>query len=675
MPERYLVITEKPSSARRIAQALDDDGQPVSLRNGRVQYYAAKRGGSGLLVVSALGHLYSLMQVGGGWTYPVYEMKWVPASQANRANKRVNAYIETISALSKGVDRFVSACDYDQEGSLIAYNVLRYAVGDHSLANSRRMLYSTLTRRDLTDSWENMEPTLDYPVIAAGKTRHEVDWLFGINLSRALTLAVRKASGEKKTLSIGRVQGPTLSFVKERETAIRGYVPLPYWKVYAETMVSGETIPLEYEKKRLEREVDARELASECRGRDGKVVDVDRRSERLLSPPPFNLGDLQREAYRVFKVSPTATLKAAEKLYLGTYISYPRTSSQRLPPTLDIRGILEQLSEQWAYSKHAEELLKRKNLRPRQGKKDDPAHPAIHPTGAKPRRLKEDEALIYDLIVKRFLSCLGRPAVREMIDAEVDVNGHSFYMRGVKTTKKGWLDAYAPYLEDKETLLPEIETGMVLPVTKFSTRRGYTRPPKRYNPSSLLRQMESHEIGTKATRANIIDTLYRRGYLTGKRITATDLGLRIAETLEGYCPSILGVEMTRELEASLEKIQMGENSPEAVVEGVKEALAPILAQFKESEGEIGAAIAEAAAGGLAEEEPCLTGCRVCGRERSGDSVYCERHQAAYGSIEEYYPRWRRALGLSWREYLEKVSQISGTGMWVKEVIKDILSGG
>lgn len=674
MPERFLVITEKPSSARRIAQALDDEGKPVSLRSGRVQYYAAKRGGSGLLVVSALGHLYSLKQVGGGWTYPVYEMKWVPASQANRANKRVNAYIETISTLSKGVDRFVSACDYDQEGSLIAYNVLKYGVGEHSLANSRRMLYSTLTRRDLAESWENMKPTLDFLVIAAGKTRHEVDWLFGINLSRALTLAVRKASGEQKTLSIGRVQGPTLSFVREREEDIRGYVPLPYWGVYAETTVSGETITLEYEKKRLEREVNARELASECRGRDGRVVDVDTKNERVLPPPPFNLGDLQREAYRVFKMSPTATLKTAEKLYLGAYISYPRTSSQRLSPTIDLREILEQLSEQRTYSSHAEILLKRINLRPRQGKKDDPAHPAIHPTGAKPRRLKEDEVKIYDLIVKRFLSCLGRPAVREKIDAEVDVNGHRFYMKGMRTLSKGWLDAYAPYVEDKETVLPEIETGMIVSVAKFSTRRRYTRPPRRYNPSSLLRQMESHEIGTKATRANTIDTLYRRGYLTGKRITATDLGLRIAETLEDYCPSILSVEMTRELEKSLEEIQVGEKSPETVVEGVKEALTPILAQFKEREGEIGAAIAEAVAGGDTGEEPCLNDCRVCGRERSGDTVYCERHQAAYGSLEEYYPRWRRALGLNWREYLEKVSKISGTGIWVKEVIKDILPG-
>jgi len=140
------------------------------LRNGRVQYYAAKRDGRELLVVSALGHLYALTQVGGGWTYPVYEMKWVPASQVDRTNTRIKAYIETISTLSRGVDRFVSACDYDQEGSLIAYNTLRYAVGDHSLGKSSRMLYSTLTRTDLAESWENMEPTLDYHVIAAGKT-------------------------------------------------------------------------------------------------------------------------------------------------------------------------------------------------------------------------------------------------------------------------------------------------------------------------------------------------------------------------------------------------------------------------------------------------------------------------------------------------------------------------
>jgi DNA topoisomerase-1 len=601
LPERLLVITEKPGSARRIAQALDDEGRPVTLREGNVQYHVARREGDELLVVSALGHLYVLTQVGRGWTYPVYEMKWVPASKVNRTNPRIKAYIKTISTLSRGVDRFVSACDYDQEGSLIAYNALRYAVGEHSLPRSRRMLYSTLTRTDLVKAWETMEPTLDYPVIASGKTRHETDWLFGINLSRALTLAVRKASDAKMTLSVGRVQGPTLSFVKERETGIRGFVPMPYWKVYAETVISGEAYPLDYEKQRLEREVQARELASECRGRDGKVVEIEKRNERLLPPPPFNLGDLQREAYRVFKLSPTTTLRAAEKLYLGTYISYPRTSSQRLPPTLDLRGILEKLSKHSAYAKHAEEFMSRSRLKPRQGKKDDPAHPAIHPTGAKPRRLQENEAKIYDLIVKRFLSCLGGPAIREKIDAEVDVNGHSFYLRGSKTTKKGWLDIYASYVEDKEVTLPELEVSMVIPVTKLSTRRSYTKPPRRFNPSSLLRHMENHEIGTKATRANIIDTLYRRGYIAGRRIAITDLGLRIVETLEEYCPSILSVEMTRELEASLEEIQVGKKSPEAVIEGVKEALKPILAQFKDRESEIGAAIAEAVTRGRAEE--------------------------------------------------------------------------
>jgi DNA topoisomerase-1 len=601
LPERFLVITEKPSSARRIAQALDEEGRPVTLREGSVQYHVARREGDELLVVSALGHLYALTQVGRGWTYPVYEMKWVPASKVNRTNPRIKAHIKTISTLSRGVDRFVSACDYDQEGSLIGYNALRYAVGERSLTRSRRMLYSTLTSTDLVKAWETMKPTLDYHDIAAGKTRHEADWLFGINLSRALTLAVREASGAKMTLSIGRVQGPTLSFVKERETGIRGFVPIPYWKVYAETVISGEAYPLEYEKKRLEREVNARELASECRGRDGNVVGIERISERLLPPPPFNLGDLQREAYRVFKLSPKTTLRAAEKLYLGTYISYPRTNSQRLPPTLDLRGILRNLSKHPAYAKYAEELMSRRRLKPRQGSKDDPAHPAIHPTGAKPRRLQENEAKTYDLIVKRFLSCLGEPAIRDKIEAEVDVHGHSFYLRGSKTMKKGWLDIYAPYVKDKEMTLPELEPGMVIPVAKLSTRRSYTKPPQRFNPSSLLRHMENHEIGTKATRTNIIDTLYRRGYIAGRRINMTDLGLCIVETLEEYCPSILSVEMTRALEESLKEIQVSNKNPEDVIEDVKEALKPILAQFKDKEGEIGAAIAEAVTGVHAEE--------------------------------------------------------------------------
>lgn len=610
MPERILVVTEKPSSAKRIAEALADVGPEVG-RVGEVTYYIAHRGDAELIIASALGHLYTIVQTGRGWTYPVYEMRWVPVHQAVKGRGRARAYIEAFTLLAQGASSYVSACDYDNEGSLIAYNVLKYAVGDHTLNRSSRMLYSTLTREDLNKSWENRLMTLDYAIIAAGKARHETDWLYGINLSRALTLAVRRASGSHRTLSIGRVQGPTLGFVKQREDEINCFVPVPYWRIHAETVIGGEAYPLEYEKPRLECESHAKELASACRGREGVIKEVKEETERRLPPPPFNLGDLQREAYRVHRLSPASTLAAAEKLYLGAYISYPRTSSQRLPPSIELRDILGKLKGNPDYAPNAEKLLRKKVLRPRQGRKDDPAHPAIHPTGARPRRLGDQERRVYDLVVRRFLACLGAPAVVDNVAAEVDVNGHVFYLRGSVTRRRGWLEYY-PYVKDRDQPLPALSTGMTIPVTRLQTNRSYTKPPPRFNASSLLLRMEQESIGTKATRTAIIDTLSKRGYIAGSSIRITDLGYSIVETLEGYCPGIMSVEMTRGLEEKLERIQTGGEDAEQVVGGAKADLGPILARFKANETPIG----EAISGTLNEvtrEENYLGPCPTCGK--------------------------------------------------------------
>ena len=640
MPDRILVVTEKPSSARMIAQALDSDGRPETGKIGDVSFHVASRGDDQLVVASALGHLYSIAHDGGGWSYPVYGMKWVPVHQAGRGHGGAGAHIQAFRLLAEGASGYVSACDYDIEGSLIAYNVLRYAVGDHSLAKAGRMLYSTLTREDLNRSWENRSKTLDYPVIAAGKARHETDWLYGINLSRALTLSVRNASGRSRTLSIGRVQGPTLGFVKQREDEINSFVPVPYWKVSAETEIDGETYQLEYEKPRIEREGHAKELASACRGRTGTVTGVHKETERRSPPPPFNLGDLQREAYRVHRLSPAATLAAAEKLYLGAYISYPRTSSQRLPSSIDVKEILGKLRANPNYVKEAEALLTRKRLKPRQGKKDDPAHPAIHPTGATPRRLGDPERKVYELVTRRFLACLAEPAITDNVTSDVDVNGHLFHLRGSVTTQRGWMDLYL-YVRKEDQRLPELQAGQEVPVTRLSTRRSYTKPPPRFNASSLLRLMENEGIGTKATRTTIIDTLARRGYTEGASIRVTDLGYGIVETLERYCPEILSVEMTRGLETDLEAIQTGDVEADKVVAEAVEELKPILAKFKLNEKQIGSELSRTLTD-IRRGEDYLGRCPTC---KAGDMLLGRNSKtgAVYASCSN--PECRQRYGL------------------------------
>ena len=593
MTGRTLVICEKPTAAKRIAQALDEAGKPEGYRERGVPYFVARRGEAELVVVSAIGHLYTVAQRGGGWTYPVFDLKWVPAYEADKSAARTRGFIKVVEKLSKGIGDYVSACDYDMEGSLIAYNILLYVCGEESLERARRMRYSTLTDRDLVKAWEKMSPGLDFPLIEAGRARHEVDWLFGINLSRALTLSVKNATGYYKTLSIGRVQGPTLNFIKEREVEVQSFVPIPFWVIEAETEIDGKRYPLEYMRPRIDTEREAREVEAACRGREGVITSV--RSQKHSQPPPhpFSLGDLQREAYRHFRYSPRTTLRAAERLYLEALISYPRTSSQRLPPSIDLAEVLKGLRRRSDYADLAERLLSKPVLRPRQGRKDDPAHPAIYPTGNLPGKLSRPQSRVYDLVCRRFMATLGDSAVRLRVNAEVDVEGHLFRLKGSRIIELGWMLFYKPYVKEKEVVLPALRMGQVLPIVRLDAVRKHTKPPFRFNPSSLLKLMEDEEIGTKATRTDIIDTLFKRGYVEGRPVRITDLGFAIVETLSRYCPDILSVEMTRRLEGELERIEVGEAPSQAVVHGSIETLTPILREFKAKEGLIGVEINEA----------------------------------------------------------------------------------
>jgi DNA topoisomerase-1 len=609
LPKQILVITEKPSSAKRLANALDEENNPQHKHQKNVTYYISRYNGDTLFIVSAIGHLYSISQKGRGWNYPVFEYEWVPSYTINKKKSNTKAYIETIKFLSKNIHTYVSACDYDLEGSLIAFNILRHAIGADCLKNSKRMLYSTLTKEELRESWSNMNE-LDFTVINAGRARHEIDWLYGINLSRALTISVRSKIGNRKTLSIGRVQGPTLNFIREREMEIQSFVPIPYWKIYAESDIDGKIYNLEYEESTLDREIVTREIAKKCRGKTGQVTSISLKSENKQPPYPFNLSDLQKEAHRVFKISPKETLKIAEKLYLSAYISYPRTDSQKIPSSIDIIAILNKLKENKEYSTKVSKILESNNFTPREGNKDDPAHPAIHPTGEKPERIKGNYNKIYDLIVKRFLSCLSGSAKISKTFVKVDIEGFTFYLKGSQAIERGWMNIYEPYVREKELLLPEVEENMDITITKIKTRRHYTNPPQRFNPSSILRYMENQNIGTKATRTNILDTLYSRNYIKGNSIRITKLGFSIIKTLSIFCNEIISVEMTRELEEKLEKIQSGKLNWEKAIHEIKKELKPILLSFKSNEEKIGSEIAKTILN-IDREENYLGPCPKC----------------------------------------------------------------
>ncbi|EMR73175.1 DNA topoisomerase I, archaeal [Thaumarchaeota archaeon SCGC AB-539-E09] len=488
MRRRVLVICEKPKAARRIAEALDDNGRPERYYDNDVPYHIVTHGDKTLIVVAALGHLYTISQKSGKWTYPIFEYNWVPIHEVNKKTQHSKRFIEVIRKLSKDVDDYVNACDLDVGGSLIGYMALLNICGSHSLEKAERMKFSTLTTQDINKAWDNRAASLDFHLIDAGRGRHEVDWLFGINLSRALTLSVKKATKQYKTLSVGRVQGPTLNFIKEKEEAIRSFVPVPYWNVNAEIRFRGQALILEHEKGRIDDLDEATSIINSCRDENGVITEIISRELKFPPPSNFNLGDLQRAAYAEYKYTPRVTLQTAERLYLNALISYPRTSSQKIPPSIDIPEILRGLSKLSRFKEPANKLLLKSSLEPRQGKKDDPAHPALHPTGKISSRLSKTDSDIFNLICRRLMASLGDDAVRESTIVIARIAGHNFNIKGITTKEPGWMSLYHPYMKVEEKTLPRFKVRQSFQPTCLNSFQRFTKPPRRFNSSSLLKK-------------------------------------------------------------------------------------------------------------------------------------------------------------------------------------------
>ncbi len=591
MKKYTLIITEKPDAAKRIAMALDTDGTPKKAASKGVPYYEAYRNGD-IVVVPALGHLYTVASKSKR-EFPVFDYQWVPRYQAERGASRIRVWLSVIAEIAKNADTFVDACDFDVEGSIIGYTILKYACGSKE-ETAKRMKYSTLTVEELQEAYAYLLPRLDFALIEAGLTRHEIDWLYGINLSRALTAAAKANSGKYATLSTGRVQGPTLKFIEEREKIINSFVPTPYWTITAKINMHNTTFEVQYEKN-IESLAEAITIKDACKTKEGHIDKVATEEFTQNPPLPFDLGSLQSEAYRIFKYTPMRTSNIAQHLYLGALISYPRTSSQKLPPAIGYETILKKLSKDSAYAKGAAELLSKPQLKPNEGKKFDPAHPAIYPTGNLPEKpLATGERNVFDLIVKRFMAVFGEPAIRQNINVTISINGHPFLLNGARTLMEGWLKFYKPYVQLKDTFLPPLTEGEKVEVKRVSLNEHFTKPPPRYNPRTLLQKMEKEEIGTKATRAATIQTLYDRKYLQGTdSITVSDLGFEIVDVLSKYCPTIVSPQMTRNLEEQMNQIQQGTETKTNVLQNAVSTLKPVIHELKANENAIGAQLSKA----------------------------------------------------------------------------------
>ena len=578
-----LVITEKPQAALKIADSL---GKAIKKGERGVPYYEVNRDGKEIVVACAVGHLFTLKQEKARQKLPVFDIEWVPNYIA-RKNDFTKRYYDTLLKLAKGAGSLTVATDYDIEGEVIGWNIVRF-IGNQKNAN--RMKFSTLTTKELDKAYENKSKNIDWGQAIAGETRHYLDWFYGINLSRALMNAI-KTTGSFRIMSIGRVQGPSLNLIVQKEKEIQAFKPETYWQVFIKVDDGKNKLELKHNKdlfspvgvpNGVKKELD------KFKNLKGKTVQVNtNKTEQILPPnPPFDLTTLQTEVYKFHGITPSNTLRAAQSLYLGGLISYPRTSSQKLPDSISYKEILKKLSKEYK----VENLIVKD--KPIEGKKSDPAHPSIYPTGNS-QILSGDEEKIYNLIVKRFLSIFCDNAIIDNKTVKANINNLIFSTRGSAVRKKAWMEIYPSKL--KEIEVPDMNGKAKIINTK--TEEKETQPPKRYSPASIISQLEKKNLGTKATRSTILETLYSRGYIQDKSIKATPLGMSLITTLEKYSPIIIDEKLTRNFEDSMQSIQKStkgfEDKEAKIISKAKDTITEIARDFEKKEKDIGKELLQA----------------------------------------------------------------------------------
>lgn len=621
-----LLITEKPSAAKKIAESLAD-GKPIKESENGVPYYKITHGNKDIIVACAVGHLYTVAEKEKkGWTYPVFDVEWKPTSDVRKDAAFAKKYLAVIKKLSKDAGTITVATDYDIEGEVIGLTIVLYVC---KRKDAHRMKFSTLTKDELRASYDHASPHLDWGQANAGTTRHVLDFYWGINLSRALSQAI-KTTGTFKVLSAGRVQGPALKIIVDKEKEIKAFVPVPYWELELQGTIKAKDIVAKHKEDKFWDKKKAEVIHEKVQGKKALVDDLQQRQFKQAPPTPFDLTTLQTEAYRSLGIQPKDTLALAQDLYLKGLISYPRTSSQKLPKELGLPAIMKALSTNPTYKELCATLLKRKELKPNEGEKTDPAHPSIFPTGQY-EKVEGRQARIYDLIVRRFLATFADHAVRETMTITIDVDKELFIASGTRTVEPGWHIYYGSHVKLEEEELPKVQKGEEVKVKSIDLLSKETQPPKRYTPASIIKELEKRNLGTKATRAAIVDALYQRGYVMDKSLQATDLGIHTCGVLEKYSPRILDEELTRSVEDEMEEIRESKRTGDQVLAKAKSSLLEILQDFKAKEKEIGKELAKASQ--ETRDEISYVGlCRACGkgdlqvrRGKFGQFIACNKY--------------------------------------------------
>ncbi len=557
-------IAEKPSVAREIAQV-------IGAKARKEGYFE----GNGYQVTWTFGHFCTLFPPED---YKPHWKRWdlnsLPMLPERFETKLMNdggvqKQFGVIERLCKAAELVINCGDAGQEGELIQRWVLKQTGYQGEV---QRLWISSLTSEAIQEGFKQLMPATDFDnLYYAGSSRAIGDWLLGMNATRLYTL---KYGGYKQVLSIGRVQTPTLAMLVERYHEIANFKPEPYWELqtlYRETVFN-------HTEGRFHKQEDGQRLLDQITGKDLRITDIEQKEGKEYAPRLFDLTSLQVHCNNKFGFSAEVTLKLVQGLYEKKAVTYPRVDTTFLPTDLypKIPGILRGLGN---YSKFTALLLEktiRKSSKVFNDKKVTDHH-AIIPTGEE-KSLAPDEQKVYDSIVRRFLAVFYPDCKVAKTQVKAEVETVSFVAKGKEILDAGWRVLFDKGSEENkkedeaEAILPNFEKDERGP-HEPSFLEKTTKPPKNYTEASLLRAMETagkqveddelrdlmkaNGIGRPSTRANIIETLFKRNYAQRrkKQVLPTETGIQLIATIQNQL--LKSAELTGQWEKQLREIESG----------------------------------------------------------------------------------------------------------------------
>ena len=615
-----VIVTEKDNAARRIAEILSDGSASTEQVVGVTVY---RWGGNRCIGLS--GHVV-------GVDFPSEYSDWRDVEPVELIDAPVEktptqeGIVAALRTLARNASRVTIATDYDREGELIgkeAYELVREVNED---APIDRVRFSSITEREVTDAFADPD-TLDFDLAAAGEARQVIDLTWGAALTRFLSLSARQLGTD--FISVGRVQGPTLKLIVDREREIRAFDPEPYWELSGSlSKTDGDPFETQYffktdrgtEATRVWDESVADTLTEAFGATDVAVVDdVSRRTQTDEPPTPFNTTAYIRAAGSLGYGAQRA-MSIAEDLYTAGFLTYPRTDNTVYPDDLDPRELLESLAASSRFGDDAASLLDAEQITPTAGDEETTDHPPIHPTGDLPAAsaLSEDEWAVYELIVRRFFATCAPAAEWERLRVVALAGGEATAIaetadpvaalrtpeeadgtpslaadgglrlkaNGKRLLEPGYHAVY-PYRSSDERIVPDVTEGETLGLTDQHTAAKETQPPRRYGQSRLIEEMEARGVGTKATRHRTLEKLYDRGYVESDPPRPTRLAEAVVEAAESFAAHVVSEEMTAQLERDMQAIAAGKKEYDEVTAASRELLETVFDELTDSREAIG----------------------------------------------------------------------------------------